>query len=456
MMTKSSLGNIVALAEDHAKYCSSRMMIQRIHRTGHVAQVKLRCRRMGPGRHSFRWNSSPRLPNHKFLINEKVKHGIIFSGMRPSQYERFSEGTGMGCINEHDRRKFVKSYKPLVSEQYTDSIETALLEEIAMYPIPEEDDEDEEQWQGIDIISDARHGHRKNAKDTSVVAIGDRSHKVLQHVHLTKHSDDIVTQRHERLGTEKVYDYLDSQDVSIRVHTHDRNMAVNKFVRESGPKNQNDCWHGAKSLKKQMTPISQGAQKRHEITWHRQLEDKVEPMGTHAHWAIQNCDGEPQKLQEGLLNAVEHYKNVHSKCHPTSRCRKDPNYEPSRIVITEPKAEALLTNVIKSSTIYKAASDFTLGKSTSHVESFNNTMNMFHCKRTFYGDVEYDVRSKCAVLHWNENAGRSHTSIWKCNRTATRGAVSKKVYKRPTYKYRQNVWTQYMASLYKRRRRGQE
>ena len=37
MMTKSSLGNIVALAEDHAKYCSSRMMIQRKNVSSHTS-----------------------------------------------------------------------------------------------------------------------------------------------------------------------------------------------------------------------------------------------------------------------------------------------------------------------------------------------------------------------------------------------------------------------------------
>jgi hypothetical protein len=42
-----------------------------------------------------------------------------------------------------------------------DSIETALLEEVASY----------EDLETIDIMTDARHGWRKNAKDTSVVAI---------------------------------------------------------------------------------------------------------------------------------------------------------------------------------------------------------------------------------------------------------------------------------------------
>ena len=30
----------------------------------------------------------------------------------------------------------------------------------------------------------------------------------------------------------KIYDELDSKNVSVNIHTHDRNMAINKFVRE--------------------------------------------------------------------------------------------------------------------------------------------------------------------------------------------------------------------------------
>ncbi|KAH3831630.1 hypothetical protein DPMN_104900 [Dreissena polymorpha] len=45
-------------------------------------------------------------------------------------------------------------------------------------------------------MSYARHGWRKNAKDTSVVAIGERRHKVLKCEHVTK-ADDKVSRRHE-------------------------------------------------------------------------------------------------------------------------------------------------------------------------------------------------------------------------------------------------------------------
>jgi hypothetical protein len=65
-------------------------------------------------------------------------------------------------------------------------------------------------------------------------------------------------------------------------------------------------------------------------TWSFQLSDKVEPVSTHIHWAIRNCNGDAEKLQSSLLNIVDHYKNIHTSCDPSSRCKKDKNYEPSR------------------------------------------------------------------------------------------------------------------------------
>ena len=56
---------------------------------------------------------------------------------------------------------------------------------------------------GIDIMTDARHRWRRNAKDSTVVALDDRTHKVLRCEHVTK-SDDPVSQRHEVVGTERI------------------------------------------------------------------------------------------------------------------------------------------------------------------------------------------------------------------------------------------------------------
>lgn len=57
-----------------------------------------------------------------------------------------------------------------------DSTQDALYAEIGTY----------EKLDGINFVTDARHGWHTNANDTSVVAIGEHSHKVIDCVHITK------------------------------------------------------------------------------------------------------------------------------------------------------------------------------------------------------------------------------------------------------------------------------
>ena len=87
-----------------------------------------------------------------------------------------------------------------------------------------------------------------------------------------------------------------------------------------------------KSYKSSLIKISCGSVYLEGKTWSSQLDDKVEPVATHFHWAIRNCEENPEKLQALLSNIVQHYKNNHNSCHSTSSCRKDPNYEISRKV----------------------------------------------------------------------------------------------------------------------------
>ena len=108
------------------------------------------------------------------------------------------------------------------------------------------------------------------------------------------------------------------------------------------------------------------------------------------------------------MNTVDHYKNIHTSCHESSRCRKDKNYE---IVITEPLAEKLLANAILSSNIYKHPEDYIYGRDTFYVESFNNVINVYKNKRIAFGDEQYNTRNNLAVCHWNENVDREHTSV---------------------------------------------
>ena len=150
-------------------------------------------------------------------------------------------------------------------------------------------------------------------------------------------------------------------------------MSVNKMVKNANfTLNQNDSWYGVKSIKKALKSISSGPKYKEEQTWFEQLSDKEEPIATHFHWAIRNCVGDPAVLKSRLSNISSHYRNEHSACALSSRCKKDPNYEPSRIVLTNPKADKLLRNAIEDSVILKSPADYVLARDMSYVDSFNN------------------------------------------------------------------------------------
>ena len=106
------------------------------------------------------------------------------------------------------------------------------------------------------------------------------THKVLQCVHITK-QDDIVSQRHEAKGMEQSYQYFTEKDVIVKVHTHDRSMSFDKLVKDTHfTVNQNDSWHGVKSIRKAMKIIYSGSQYKEGQTWFKQLSDKEEPIAT--------------------------------------------------------------------------------------------------------------------------------------------------------------------------------
>ncbi|KAK3098813.1 hypothetical protein FSP39_023330 [Pinctada imbricata] len=295
MCAEKSLRKIVEAVESHSRICAEKLDMCQMKRRGHVIMSHFRCN-SSQHPHKFLWSSSPYMPNKEYLVNNRVNHGLICSGMLPSHYTRFVDGSGIGKISKEKRDSFFKSYNQHIKSECEDSISTAVLEEIAAYA--------DETIGEVNIMTDARHGWRKNAKDTSVVALGERTHKVLSCQHITKR-DDPVTQRHEKIGTERIYDFLKENEASIGIHTHDRNLLINKYIREnSDATNQNDTWHCVKSLKGALKKATNGPKHLEGETWSFQLGDKAEPVPTHVHWSIRNCNGDSAQLRQSLDNIV--------------------------------------------------------------------------------------------------------------------------------------------------------
>ncbi|VDH91187.1 Hypothetical predicted protein [Mytilus galloprovincialis] len=131
-------------------------------------------------------------------------------------------------------------------------------------------------------MTDARHGWRNYAKDSSVVALSGKIHKVLKCTDITK-SDDSKSQRHEKLLTQQIYHYLEEQ---------------------------NHSWHAIKKVKVAMKRVSAGPKYLKEESWNVELQDKVESVATHFRWAVRNCGENPKELMDVLLNIVEHIRTI--------------------------------------------------------------------------------------------------------------------------------------------------
>jgi len=75
------------------------------------------------------------------------------------------------------------------------------------------------------MTTDTCYNIRKNAQFSNVVCLGVETHKVLTVQTVTK-EDEQCTQKHELLGTKRVYEHLDNAGVVIAVHGHDNAASV--------------------------------------------------------------------------------------------------------------------------------------------------------------------------------------------------------------------------------------
>jgi len=106
-----------------------------------------------------------------------------------------------------------------------------------------------------------------------------------------------------------------------------------------------------------------------------------------------------------------------------------------KMILGTPKAVELLEHAIKTSNLYSNAELYAENMSTAHVESFNNTLNIFQHKRISFGDDNYKLRSLLAVLHWNENVNKQ--SISSSGSPSTHSSPQ-------TFNYVKDIWHKYL------------
>ncbi|XP_040066855.1 uncharacterized protein LOC120840405 [Ixodes scapularis] len=151
------------------------------------------------------------------------------------------------------------------------------------------------------------------------------------------------------------------------------------------------------------------------------------------------CGGDADTLRATLLNGVNHFSGDHRCCASESQC-KEVGHVPSTLLVKDPVALDLLTNFIKSTTVYKHAHDFVRSKDTFYVESFNNTELMYLDKRIHYQNETYNLRQSLAMLDWNEHVGRTSTSAYRmedCRHPDRQGG--KKNYRKKSYRFVKSI-----------------
>ena len=444
LTTESSVRNLIHGVQLHQKQCDKLIDLKDTQRMSHSAKFTFMCQ----DNHTFKCDSSPYVEGGKYLVNLRLMHALLGTGLRYSQYERFCKAANIGVCPESYYGNIHEQYCEVTSAVTKEKIQNAIDEEVALTMLQSEEGGCD--FKGINIMSDARHGTRRNAAQSDVIALGTITHKVVGAITITR-ADDPVSQRHELLGSKKLYEHFDSCDVNVNIHGHDRNVSLNKHINTEQPSvtNANDTWHAAKGITKQLKVITNGTKKMHGVTWHSELSDKAASIKTHCYYAMKNCKTSPVILKSLLQNIVEHYKGEHENCLEESRCKTDANYEPTKTQIKDSDAERILIQAIKGLQIYKNAEDYVHCIDTHYVESFNNVALVYHDKRISFGNKEYKRRTNMAVLDWNQNVDRDYTSITSYeDPQRPRKIQGHKNLTPKSFKYLDSLWERFMANYY--------
>ena len=268
----------------HQRNCHHELHAKSINHSGHVAAIVWTC---NTG-HMVNWESSSVL-GKQYTVNYRAMLAYICSGIKQIEYERFSDFLESGTLTDYFRIQAAMAFSAILSVLTRESIQFALLDEIQA-------SKDKGQ-NGISIMTDARHQCRKNSYHTDHVALGQYTHKVINMQHIDKEQER-CTQKHETIGCEQMYEDFKRQDITVSVHSRDRNLSVNKVIRgKDGVQNCNERWHATKPVTMGIKKISSGARKNQGKTWHPELSDKGSRVRNHLYYAIDNCRGDPNVLR---------------------------------------------------------------------------------------------------------------------------------------------------------------
>ena len=199
---------VVAGVSEHGLHCKEKVTIEDFETFGHVQKLTLQCKE----NHTLKMDTSTRLPGGKFLVNLRVMHGIYASGLRYAQYERFARTAYFGAISETAFHEIQDMYCDVTETVAQESISDAVDEEVSTTMLESENVDD---YKGITIVTDARHGWRKNSRFSDIISLGYRTKKVTGYA-VVSHGDDPCSQRHELHGVKKLYEGFSDKGANVK------------------------------------------------------------------------------------------------------------------------------------------------------------------------------------------------------------------------------------------------
>ena len=428
----TSAEKYASVVTDHARQCHSDLQLISATKIGHVLVLKLRCENS----HEVTWESSVVCGNN-YKVNYKVLAAYICSGMSSVQYEKFCEFSTINIPTPRFRALVITYLSTIVELLRKSSIASARREELVLSKKLQEN--------GISIMTDARHACRKNSFHSDHIAIGQKTHKIVDVQHITKR-DETSSQKHESLGCTKMYEGFDRDGIIVVDHAHDRNSSVNKQIKDrQGTTISNDPWHGTKPIKSAFKKIASGSRVNIGRTWHPELSDKGAKFRNHVYYSMEHCNGNAATLRQMLDSCILHFQNNHQQCSDESQC-KEQGYVPNFDIVRSPAAIRILQDFLHKQTVYRYAQDFVLARATYYIESYNNVCLIYLDKRLHYKNKMYELRRDLSVLDWNEHVDRPYTSTYKRIRPDHMGRRSgKKRYKKKTYTFISDIMDHLIA-----------
>ncbi|XP_024147228.1 uncharacterized protein LOC112158213 isoform X3 [Oryzias melastigma] len=248
----------------------------------------------------------------------------------------------------------------------------------------------------------------------------------------------------EKEGFIRSVNFLETQQgLDIDVIITDRHVQLRKWIRENLPDVQHllDVWHVAKGFRKKLVALS----KEKDCT---DLKQWIDSIINHLYWSVMSTDSaEPNLVEAKWTSVLNHIVNIHThnnelfpKCEHKrlrGRAARKKWLKPCSTMMVKLEKLATTTYLIRD---LKQLSN---REQTSSLEAFHSLLNHYAPKMYAFSYEGQLCRGLLAVMHFNENSGRTQQSTrsgelqyavslpkWKKG-----GHTVRKVLEEPTFDY---------------------